>query len=86
MAEAGKSDFVLGPLFGVFVPAGTPGEVIARLERDTVAAIRTADFRRRIVDVGAEEVDPLAGAAFGATMRAEARRWRELAAAAGMRE
>jgi tripartite-type tricarboxylate transporter receptor subunit TctC len=86
MAEAGTSDFVLGPLFGVFVPAGTPGEVIARLERDTVAAIRTADFRRRIVDVGAEEVDPLAGAAFGATMRAEARRWRELAAAAGMRD
>ena len=46
----------------------------------------TIDFVRRLVDVGAEEIEPLTGAAFGAYMRAEARRWRELAAAAGMQE
>jgi tripartite-type tricarboxylate transporter receptor subunit TctC len=86
MAEAGVSDFVLGPVFGVLVPAGTPGEVLGRLERDVVAATRQAAFRRRLVDVGAEEVEPLTGGAFGAYMRAEARRWRELAAAAGMQE
>lgn len=86
MAEAGVSDFVLGPVFGVLVPGGTPGEVVGRLERDTVAATRQAEFRRRLVDVGAEEVEPLTGPAFGAYMRAEARRWRELAAAAGMQE
>jgi tripartite-type tricarboxylate transporter receptor subunit TctC len=86
MAEAGVSDFVLGPVFGVLVPGGTPGEVVGRLERDTVAATGQAEFRRRLVDVGAEEVEPLTGAAFGAYMRAEARRWRELAAAAGMQE
>ena len=86
MGEAGVSDFVLGPIFGVMVPAGTPGEIVARLERDIVAATRQAEFRRRLVDVGAEETEPLTGAAFGAYMRAEARRWRELAAAAGMQE
>ena len=37
MAEAGVSDFVLGALFGLFVPNGTPREPIERLARETAA-------------------------------------------------
>jgi len=50
MAEAGVSDFVLGALFGVFVPAGTPREPIERLAREVPAVMQSADFRKRVID------------------------------------
>jgi tripartite-type tricarboxylate transporter receptor subunit TctC len=86
MAEAGVSDFVLGALFGVFVPAGTPREPIERLAREVPAVMQSADFRRRVVDIGQEVTEPLAGEAFGRAMRAEAARWRELATMAGVKD
>jgi len=86
MAQAGVSDFVLGALFGVFVPAGTPQEPIERLARDVPAATQSAEFRKRVVDIGQEVTAPLAGEAFGRTMRAEAARWRELATMAGVKD
>jgi tripartite-type tricarboxylate transporter receptor subunit TctC len=85
MAEAGVNDFVLGPLFGVLAPAGTPRDALGRLERDVVATVQAPDFKQRLVDVGAEEVEPLTGEAFGRYIRAEAQRWREMAALAGMK-
>jgi len=86
MAEAGFSDFVLGALFGVFVPAGTSADIVARLTRDTLAAKQNADFRKRVSDIGQELTDDVTGAAFGRFMVAEARRWREMAAAAGLKD
>src|SRR5260221_596542 len=86
MAEAGVSDFVLGALFGVFVPAGTPKEALERLAREVAAATQSADFRKRVIDIGQEVTEPLAGEAFGRVMRAEAARWRELATMAGVKD
>jgi tripartite-type tricarboxylate transporter receptor subunit TctC len=86
MAEAGVDDFVLGALFGVFVPAGTPAEATGRLTRDLTAIAQAPDFRKRLVDIGQEQTDPLTGEAFGRAIRAEAHRWRELAAMAGVKD
>lgn len=86
MAEAGTSDFVLGALFGVFVPQGTPKEAIDRLARELPAVTQSAEFRKRVVDIGQEVSEPLLGEAFGRYIRAEAQRWRELAAMAGVKE
>jgi tripartite-type tricarboxylate transporter receptor subunit TctC len=86
MDEAGVSDFVLGPLFCVFAPAGTPPEVIARLEREIVALVGSPEFKQRLIDLGAEEVEPLTGAAFGHYIRAEVQRWREMAVPAGFKK
>jgi tripartite-type tricarboxylate transporter receptor subunit TctC len=86
MAEAGVGDFVLGALFGVFVPVGTPREPIERLTREVPAVTQSADFRKRVIDIGQEVTEPLAGEAFGRVMRAEAARWRELATMAGVKE
>jgi tripartite-type tricarboxylate transporter receptor subunit TctC len=85
MAEAGVSDFVLGPLFGVFVPAGTPAAVTERLAREIVAVTKLPEFKKRLTDIGAEEVEPLIGEAFGRYMLEEVRRWREMAAAVGIK-
>jgi tripartite-type tricarboxylate transporter receptor subunit TctC len=86
MAEAGIPDFVLGALFGVLVPAGTPAEPLERLGRELPQVSANADYRRRIVDIGQEVTAPLSGEAFGRTIRAEAARWRELANMAGVKD
>ena len=86
MAEAGVRDFVLGALFGVFVPAGTPREPVERLARDVPAVMQSADFRKRVIDIGQEVTEPLLGDDFGRVIRAEAARWRELATKAGVTE
>jgi tripartite-type tricarboxylate transporter receptor subunit TctC len=86
MAEAGVADFVLGALFGIFVPAGTPREPIERLAAEVRGVTKIAEFRKRMVDIGQELTEPLAGEAFGRVMRAEAQRWRELAAKAGVKD
>jgi tripartite-type tricarboxylate transporter receptor subunit TctC len=86
MAEAGFENFVLGALFGVFVPAGAPAEAIERLGRELPQVSANAEYRRRIVDIGQEVTEPLAGEAFGRVIRDEAARWRELANLAGVKD
>jgi tripartite-type tricarboxylate transporter receptor subunit TctC len=86
MAEAGMQDFVLGALFGVFVPAGTPPEALERLARELPQVSAGAEYRKRIIDIGQEVTEPLAGEAFGRVIRAEAARWRELANMAGVKD
>jgi tripartite-type tricarboxylate transporter receptor subunit TctC len=86
MAEAGADDFVLGALFGIFVPLHAPNEVIERLSREVPAVSQNPDFRKRLVDIGQEVTEPLVGEAFGRAMRAEAARWRELANLAGVKD
>jgi len=86
MAEAGMQDFVLGALFGIFVPPGTPAEAVERLGRELPQVSANAEYRRRIIDIGQEVTEPLAGEAFGRVIRAEAARWRELANMAGVKD
>lgn len=86
MAEAGANDFVLGALFGIYVPGGTPAPPIARLQKELAAVAGAADFRNRLIDVGQEPAETLQGEAFGQYMLAEARRWRDLARAAGVKD
>jgi tripartite-type tricarboxylate transporter receptor subunit TctC len=86
MAEAGIPDFVLGALFGVFVPANTSTSVIERLQRELPAVSQNPEYRKRIMDIGQEVTEPLQGEAFGQVIRQEAARWRELATMAGVRD
>jgi len=87
MAQAGVDNFVLGALFGILVPAGTPAEVIERLGRELALISQNPDYRKRIIiDIGQEVTEPLQGDAFGSTLRAEAARWRELSTMAGVKD
>lgn len=86
MAEAGIDDFVLGALFGVFLPAGAPAEAVTRVSRELVTVSESPEFRRRLVDIGQEPTEPLTGAAHAQAMRREAERWRRIAELAGVRD
>ena len=56
MAEAGLTGFDLGTWFGVLAPAATPKDIVARLNAEMVKIITSADFRKRMQEVGAEPV------------------------------
>ena len=41
---------------GLFVPAKTPRDVIARLQKETAAAVRNPETAKRLLDIGAQPV------------------------------
>jgi tripartite-type tricarboxylate transporter receptor subunit TctC len=41
---------------GVFAPAKTPKDIIDRLNREIIAAVRNPDVAKRLADLGAESV------------------------------
>ena len=56
IAESGLAGFELNEWYGYFVPAGTPADVIARLQEETARAINTPELRKRFASLGAEPV------------------------------
>jgi len=58
IAESGYPDYDLTSWWGIFAPAGTPPDVVARIHRDTVAALQNADVKERFA---ALSVDPGGG-------------------------
>ncbi|MFT3720098.1 tripartite tricarboxylate transporter substrate binding protein [Pseudorhodoferax sp.] len=56
LAEAGLPGFDQGTWFGILAPAGTPAEVVARLNAEMVRIIRSPDFGKRMEEIGAETV------------------------------
>ena len=54
--EAGLKGFNLGTWFGVLAPAGTPREIVSRLNTELVKIIHSPEFKKRMDDIGAEPV------------------------------
>jgi tripartite-type tricarboxylate transporter receptor subunit TctC len=81
MKEAGVSDAEAEVWYGVLAPAGTPADVIDTLAKAIDAVSRSAEFRRRTLELG---IEPNASApdAFRVRVREEVARWAEVAKAA----
>jgi tripartite-type tricarboxylate transporter receptor subunit TctC len=69
---------------GFFAPARTPPEILARLQREIAAAARHPELRARVEEVGAEPVGS-SSEEFGAMVRAQAARIRQLVEEVGLR-
>jgi tripartite-type tricarboxylate transporter receptor subunit TctC len=84
MLESGVPDYVVTSFFGVVAPAGTPAAVVERLNAEINAALHTPALRETLAKLGAE---PSTGPSqqFGEFIIAELQRWREIAAAAGIK-
>jgi len=54
LAESGFPGFSAENWYGVYVPAGTPREIVKRLNRDIVNALSQPDVRERFASQGAE--------------------------------
>jgi len=69
--EAGVKGFDLSTWFGVFVPAGTPPEIVTKLNAGIVAALDSKELRERLAAMGTMPPGNNTPAAFAAFMRAE---------------
>jgi tripartite-type tricarboxylate transporter receptor subunit TctC len=56
MQESGMPGFDISNWFAYFVPAGTPPEVIAKLNAEVNRALKLQDVREKLANVGAEVV------------------------------
>ena len=56
MIEAGLAGYEFTSWQGLFAPAKTPREILARVHRDTAAALNSPDVRDRLATQGAEVV------------------------------
>jgi tripartite-type tricarboxylate transporter receptor subunit TctC len=83
-AEAGMPEFDLPVWFGMFAPAGTPREVVERLQREVVASLNSPDLRERFQTLGAEPVGNTP-AEFVERIRRDAARWSEVIKAANVK-
>ncbi len=82
LAEAGFADFRVSVWYGIMAPAGTPKEIVARLNREIVAALASPDMRERLL---AMSLKPLPGtpADFAAFFAGEMTRWARVVKASG---
>lgn len=74
IAEAGFTGFEDDSWVGVWVPAGTPAPVIARLRERLAATAAAPDVREKLAKVGFDPGD-LSGEAFSALVQKELRKW-----------
>ncbi len=54
--ESGLKGFNLGTWFGVLAPAGTPRDVLVRLNAEIVKIVNAPDFKKKMEDIGADPI------------------------------
>jgi tripartite-type tricarboxylate transporter receptor subunit TctC len=77
VAEAGVPGFELSPFYGVMTRAGTPPDILAKLNRDIVAILHNPAMKERIASLGGDPVGNTQ-AEFAAFLKREAVRWGKL--------
>jgi tripartite-type tricarboxylate transporter receptor subunit TctC len=56
IAEAGIPGYEVSPWFAVFAPAGTPADVVTKLNKALIAAMRQPEILKKLESVGAEPI------------------------------
>ena len=82
--ESGLKGFEVDFWIGIFVPAGTPRAVIAKLNNEVNRSITAEDLKEKFLVIGA---DPVAGTPeqFAAILRNDIERWGKTVRASGMK-
>ena len=84
IAETGLAGYQSLGWFGLFAPAGTPREIVAKVSADVGRVLALPDAKQRLAEQGAEPA-PNAPEAFTAFVNADVAKWLELAGKAGIR-
>jgi len=82
VAEAGVKGYESGVWFGLSVPAGTPREIIQRLNAATLQATKAPDFIKRMTDLG-YNIIPGTPEQMESMLKAEIARWTPVVKASG---
>ena len=84
LSELGLKDFNAGSWYGVMAPAGTPRDIIFKLHSELVKAVKLAEIRQRIVDLGTYPIGN-APEEFSAQIVREREQWAKVVKEAGIK-
>lgn len=76
-AEAGLTDLVMYSWNGVFAPAGTPRDVIAKLNAEIVSILRLPEVTERLTSLGFV-ANGMTSEEFSSLIRSETERWSKI--------
>jgi len=82
LAESGLPGFEVGSWQGVFAPAGTPPEIVKRLNAEIVKVLNMPDVREKLSGLGAEIVAD-SPEEFSALVKAEVAKWADVVKKSG---
>jgi tripartite-type tricarboxylate transporter receptor subunit TctC len=82
LIESGLKDFEVGPWYGVLAPAGTPNEIVTRLNGVINAAVQTKDFNAQLAKLGADAIVE-SPRFFASYLKEEIERWSKVVKTAG---
>ena len=82
IAEAGVPGYESGVWFGLMAPAGTPKEVVAKLNAEAVKGAKSPDFVKRMGDLGYNMI-PASPEVMTDMIRQEIARWTPIVKASG---
>lgn len=85
VAESGVKDYRMVGTFGVFVPAGTSQEIVAKLNADMNAMLARPAYRERLTSQGAEVPGPSSPADLAAMLKYELVTWAKVVKQSGVR-
>lgn len=83
VAESGYPGFEAVQWYGLIVPSGTPENIVARIHRDSLKALQTADVQASMKRLGLQQ-DPLTPEKLSARVKKEAATWAGIIKAAGI--
>jgi len=83
VAESALPGYAVTSWYGLLAPAGTPADIVARLNAETGRAMRAPDMKDRLASEGA---DPMPGSAaeFSALIKTEIAKWAKVIKQAGI--
>ena len=84
VAEAGLPGYEAVGWFGFAAPAGTPREIVGKLNREIVRILNLPEVRERLIGLGAEPVGD-SPEQFAQFIKAEAAKWGKLVRALGLK-
>jgi tripartite-type tricarboxylate transporter receptor subunit TctC len=84
VAESGLKGFEALQWYGLFAPAGTPREIVARINADTVKTLRTNDTKERLAKLASDVVANTPDE-FAAFQKSEINKWAQVVKQSGAR-
>lgn len=85
MIESGFPGFEAGSWYGLYAPAGTPKEIVAKLHAELVKALKTPEMQHQLTAQGAEPIGN-SPEEFSAFMRVEIAKWAKVIKDAGVKQ
>lgn len=84
IAESGLPEFELVTYYGLFAPAGTPGDIVKQINAALVKTLHTDESRKRL-EVDGSEVQTSTPEEFARIIRADTEKWMRILKAAGIK-